>query len=181
MALTRGQIIDAAMAILRDYGLADLSMRRLARDLQVQPGALYWHIQNKQDLLTELAKDILAPVAQTSSLHDLALAIRAALLSVRDGAEVAALAHALDPEGPSPMLRIRALVLAQGFSGQRALWAADALINYIFGAVMQEQTRSGLARAGLLEGADDAADARFTCGLELLLAGMKHQAGQGHE
>ncbi|MDQ6741232.1 MAG: TetR family transcriptional regulator, partial [Actinomycetota bacterium] len=42
MSLSRQQIIDTALKILRDYGLADLSMRRLARDLGVQPGALYW-------------------------------------------------------------------------------------------------------------------------------------------
>jgi AcrR family transcriptional regulator len=45
MSLTRRQIVDAAMDILRNYGLGDLSMRRLARDLGVQPGALYWHVK----------------------------------------------------------------------------------------------------------------------------------------
>lgn len=173
MALTREQIVDAAMAILREYGLADLSMRRLARDLDVQPGALYWHVKNKQDLLTVLAGLILAPVAETASLRELALALRGALLSVRDGAEVVALAHALAPESPSPLLRVRQLLAGQGLTVPQQEWAADALIHYLLGAVTQEQTRAGLARAGLLAGPNGDAEAAFDFGLGVFLAGLK--------
>ncbi|MHA7268748.1 TetR/AcrR family transcriptional regulator C-terminal domain-containing protein [Arthrobacter sp. HLT1-20] len=172
MALTREQIVDAAMAILRDYGLGDLSMRRLARDLDVQPGALYWHIKNKQDLLTVLAGLILEPVGQAASLRGLALAIRRALLSVRDGAEVVALAHALAPDAPSPLRHLRQLIAGQGLSAAEEQWAADALIHFILGAATAEQTRAGLARAGLVDHPDHGADAAFAFGLELFLAGL---------
>src|SRR3954469_7069845 len=64
VALTRQKIEDAAMEILRSYGLADLSMRRLARDLGVQPGALYWHVKNKQELLGVRAGQFLAAVPE---------------------------------------------------------------------------------------------------------------------
>ncbi len=173
MALTREQIVDAAMAILREYGLADLSMRRLARDLEVQPGALYWHIKNKQDLLTVLAGLILEAVGRPASLRELALAIRGALLSVRDGAEVVALAHALAPEGPSPLLQVRQMLSGRGLSVQEEQWGADSLIHYILGAVTQEQTRAGLARAGLLDNMDDGAGAAFDFGLGVFLAGLE--------
>ena len=36
MALTKAQIVDTAYAIVRDHGLAGLSMRHLASELQVQ-------------------------------------------------------------------------------------------------------------------------------------------------
>ena len=49
--LRRGDVLDGAMAILDEYGLADLTMRRLATSLGVQPGALYWHFPTKEDLL----------------------------------------------------------------------------------------------------------------------------------
>ena len=62
MALSRDQVVDTAVEILRRYGLADLSMRRLARELGVAPGALYWHVTSKQELLVE--------VADTSVLDD---------------------------------------------------------------------------------------------------------------
>ncbi|WP_315914878.1 TetR family transcriptional regulator [Arthrobacter sp. lap29] len=173
MALTREQIVAAAMGILREYGLADLSMRRLARDLQVQPGALYWHIKNKQELLTVLAGMILDTVGEPASLRELAMAIRTALLSVRDGAEVVALAQVLVPHADSPLLAVRTLMTGQGMSAPADQWAAEALIHYIIGAVTQEQTRAGLVRAGLLEEPDHDADAAFDFGLRIFLAGLK--------
>ena len=51
MQLHKRDVVDAATAILDNYGIADLTMRRLARELDVSPGALYWHFTNKQQLL----------------------------------------------------------------------------------------------------------------------------------
>src|SRR5258708_1968452 len=36
-------------------------MRRLARELDVTPGALYWHFANKQQLLGAVADEVLRP------------------------------------------------------------------------------------------------------------------------
>ena len=66
MALDRDQVVDAAWHILQTYGLGDLSMRRLARELGVQPGALYWHVANKQELLTVLAERMVAPLESST-------------------------------------------------------------------------------------------------------------------
>ncbi|GEA88717.1 TetR family transcriptional regulator [Cellulomonas cellasea] len=60
MALSRVQVVAAALEILDEYGLGDLTMRRLATSLGVQPGALYWHVANKQALLAEVADAIVA-------------------------------------------------------------------------------------------------------------------------
>lgn len=67
MALDRDQVVDAAWHILQTYGLGDLSMRRLARELGVQPGALYWHVANKQELLAVLAQRMVAPLSMSST------------------------------------------------------------------------------------------------------------------
>ncbi|MDO5752671.1 TetR/AcrR family transcriptional regulator C-terminal domain-containing protein [Arthrobacter sp.] len=184
MALTREQVIDTAFSILRDYGIADLSMRRLARDLDVQPGALYWHVKNKQDLLGVLAVMILAPVkpqdldgagaaAVIESLRLASRQIRDALLAVRDGAEVVALTHTLAPQSLPALQRFTETLAAAGLSGRNPTWTGRALVNYILGSVTQEQTQSGLSQAGLLDSTArpvDDADA-FNFGLELLLAG----------
>jgi TetR/AcrR family tetracycline transcriptional repressor len=58
--LRRQDVLDGAIAILDEYGLADLTMRRLATSLHVQPGALYWHFPNKQTLLGAIADHILS-------------------------------------------------------------------------------------------------------------------------
>src|SRR4051812_46795577 len=57
---SRDDVVEAALRILDDYGLPDLTMRRLAASLDVQPSALYWHFPNKQALLAELADRIVA-------------------------------------------------------------------------------------------------------------------------
>ncbi|MGO4384255.1 TetR family transcriptional regulator [Specibacter sp. RAF43] len=179
MTLTREHVVDAAMTILREYGLADLSMRRLARDLGVQPGALYWHVKNKQDLLTVLSGRILAPVAEAeaTTVREVAVHIRAALLGVRDGAEVVALAHALAPETPTPLRRLAPLLADQGLTSRHAGWAASTLVHYILGSVTEEQTRAGLIRAGLLDAGESEATAAFGFGLDLFLAGLAGAAG----
>src|SRR5687768_3166484 len=64
MALSREQVVTTAVGLLRRYGLGDLSMRRLARELGVAPGALYWHVANKQELLVEVADVLLAEIPE---------------------------------------------------------------------------------------------------------------------
>lgn len=60
MQLNRDLILDTSLAILESYGLADLTMRRIAKTLDVAPGALYWHFPNKQALLGAVAGRICA-------------------------------------------------------------------------------------------------------------------------
>ena len=64
MQLHKRDVVDQATELLDYYGIADLTMRRLARELDVTPGALYWHFANKQELLGAVADRILAPVAR---------------------------------------------------------------------------------------------------------------------
>ncbi len=198
MSLSRQQIIDTALEILRDYGLADLSMRRLARDLGVQPGALYWHVKNKQELLGVLAERILQDVdapdspagpgrdASAGSIRRLAQEIRRALLQVRDGAEVVSLAQALDPQALAPVTALRGLLATGGLGELEASWGARAMTHYILGAVAEEQTQADLARAGLVArdaregsgaGADSQADQAFDFGVEMFLAGLADRTG----
>ncbi|MBD4209720.1 TetR family transcriptional regulator, partial [Xanthomonas citri pv. citri] len=49
--LTAQDVVDAAVGILQDFGMGDLSMRRVAAVLGVQASALYWHVPDKQSLL----------------------------------------------------------------------------------------------------------------------------------
>ena len=62
MQLSRDSITDTALGILAEFGLADVSMRRIASSLGVAPGALYWHVESKQELVAWMAEAILAPL-----------------------------------------------------------------------------------------------------------------------
>src|SRR4051795_6192169 len=49
--LDRATVLDAALAILDADGRGALTMRRLARELDVQAASLYTHVRSKDDLI----------------------------------------------------------------------------------------------------------------------------------
>lgn len=49
--LSRDRIVEAALRVIDDEGLGDLSMRRLAQELDVWPMALYRYFQDKEELV----------------------------------------------------------------------------------------------------------------------------------
>ncbi|HEX6836091.1 MAG TPA: helix-turn-helix domain-containing protein, partial [Polyangia bacterium] len=51
MALSREDVLAGAMRLLDEVGLDALTMRRLAEELDVQAGAIYYHFKDKQELL----------------------------------------------------------------------------------------------------------------------------------
>jgi TetR/AcrR family tetracycline transcriptional repressor len=176
MALSRTQIVDAAYAMLRQHGLPGLSMRRLAQDLGVQPGALYYHVASKQDLLAAVAERILSDSAQAISATDAAQAaadIRQALLPVRDSADVISFVQAFRPDTLVPLQRLRQL-FARQFPDQQARWAAQTLVHYVLGFVAEEQNHAELVRARILDGQPSAAESRdaFRFGVDAILHGL---------
>ena len=70
MSLTTHDIVAAGLEILDNYGLEDLSMRRLAQLLDVKASALYWHVANKQTLLAAMADEILGEEEQLTPTDD---------------------------------------------------------------------------------------------------------------
>jgi AcrR family transcriptional regulator len=183
MALSREHIVDAAMTILRSYGLASLSMRNLAKNLGVQPGALYWHVKSKQDLLVLLADRILATTpawtdqvgarSDRADARQAALDIRTALTSVKDGAEVVSVAQALNPRQLAPLQRLRD-TLPSNLTLRQAEWGARALTHYILGAVAEEQTHAELILAGVAASEESTAytTEAFIFGVDAFLRGL---------
>lgn len=192
MALTRTAVVDAAMALLDEYGLESLSMRRLATALEVQPGALYWHVRSKQDLLSSIAERIVAEVADDveapseggpgsrgpgAGARATAIAFREALLAHRNGAEIVTLAQAL-ADAPLPVRRRLDTQLREVLDPEQAAWTARAMSHYVLGAASEAQSRADLTRAGILDGTDGEEDLRaFLFGLDALLAGALSGAG----
>jgi len=179
-------VAGAALRILDDYGLPDLTMRRLAAALNVQPSALYWHFPNKQTLLADLADRIVAPAAAPRSadwaadLRAEAAALRDALLAYRDGAEVVASTLAI---GMGPTIaheRLATAISAGGFDDATARNAATALQHFILGHASHEQQRMQYDSIGVLaprpgESASEHDDptAEFTFGVDLIVAGLQ--------
>lgn len=189
--LDRERVVEAAMAILDEYGLADLTMRRLATSLGVAPGAMYWHFPNKQTLLGAIADRILAatdePVAATTwpeQISELAHRMRDALLSHRDGAELVSATYASRLTTSKGREKLVGAALRAGMPRAEAELTGYTLLYYILGHTVDEQSRMHMDSAGALT--DEAsplfetpdATARFDFGLQLFVGGVRHRLGE---
>ena len=184
MQLHKRDVVDAATAILDNYGIADLTMRRLGRELNVSPGALYWHFANKQQLLGAIADRILEPVGVVSGGWQERIAgvcgrLRDALLSHTDGAELVSASFAAGQS--QAMTRIVAdladAAADAAVNAAHAELAARTVVYYVLGFTADEQSRLQWDAAGAdLPDAqstltDDAGE-RFGFGLALLVDGI---------
>ena len=181
MALSREQVVGAAVDLLRRYGLGDLTMRRLARELGVAPGALYWHVANKQELLVEVADALLAEIPRpptdrpaAEALTGLAAAIREALARVPDAADVVGLAYAVEPGATRALRDLARLVHEAGAAASERDEVAALVVHHILGSVAAQQDR---ALAGQIEAdlpvPDATSEAKaFEVGLAVIVRGL---------
>ncbi|MBP3086125.1 TetR family transcriptional regulator [Mycolicibacterium fortuitum] len=185
MQLHKPDVVDAATAILDNYGIADLTMRRLARELNVSPGALYWHFANKQELLGAVADRILQPARTQSAttswpgqIHEICVALRDALLSHTDGAELVSSSFAA---GQSQLAMEIVAQLADaarraGVVSPDDELAARTVLYYVLGFTADEQSRLQWDAAGALVDEQSVltrdTSRQFAFGLQLLVDGL---------
>ncbi|WP_019182177.1 TetR/AcrR family transcriptional regulator C-terminal domain-containing protein [Microbacterium yannicii] len=183
---SRDDVAREALRILDEYGLPDLTMRRLAAALEVQPSALYWHFPSKQSLLAELSDRIVAPAPAPASagsdwgshLTTQAFALREALLSHRDGAEVVASTIALGLGATAARDRLSQAIAIGGFDDLTVRRATTTLLHFVLGHVSHEQQKMQFDSLGI-RGSDsadpskDTAEAEFAFGVGLLVTGLR--------
>lgn len=179
MRYHRGDVVAHAIAVLDEYGLESLTMRRLAAELGVQPSALYHHVPNKQTLLAAVADEILArgrrphrAQAWDSRVIELCTELRDAMLAYRDGADVVATAHTFGLGATTPDADIRQALRDGGLPEDLVDLGARALLHLVFGHTMEEQTALQAASAGAIDRAPGG-PADFEQALELVLDGLR--------
>ncbi|MGX7829306.1 TetR/AcrR family transcriptional regulator [Actinokineospora sp. 24-640] len=74
--LSRPRIRTVALSVVDSAGLAALSMRRLAEELGVRAPSLYTHYGTKDELLQDIADDIMAAVDTSAFPADWRLGLR---------------------------------------------------------------------------------------------------------
>nr|WP_221333728.1 TetR/AcrR family transcriptional regulator C-terminal domain-containing protein [Nocardia transvalensis] len=186
----RTDVVDGAIAILDQYGLADLTMRRLATSLHVQPGALYWHFPNKQALLGAVADRILAPLDEpvaaeewSAQVAELAHRLRSCLLAYRDGAELVSATYASRLTTSKGRERVAGALIRGGMTREEADLSAYTLLYYVLGETVDEQSRMQMDSAGALAEESSplyentTATDRFDFGLQLFVGGVRHLLG----
>ncbi|GGM33760.1 TetR/AcrR family transcriptional regulator [Dactylosporangium sucinum] len=167
-ALSRERIAEAAVELLDVAGEGGLTFRALSAQLRTGPGAIYWHVANKDELLAAATDAVLtdALTADTAALAGDAPgtpenAVRAVALGVFDaidahpwlGAQLARVASM------STTLRlfecIGRQVQALGVPENAQFDSASALLNYILGVAGQNAANArtqppGTSRADVL-------------------------------
>jgi AcrR family transcriptional regulator len=160
-SLSRESIIEASIELLDSSGEGGLTFRTLSERLATGPGALYWHIANKSDLLTAACDAIVARTMEaTPSGAKPKANLRALALGMFDAIDEhpwvgSALAQA---PGEMPMVRILERlgqqVRALGAEDDTQWAAVGALLNYILGVGGRNAANGQLARERGLDRSD---------------------------
>lgn len=157
-ALTREQIVRAALEILDTEGAAGLSMRRLGTRLGSGATSLYWHVAHKDELMELCVDEVLGEI-YVPEPQDTSWRIGASVLA--NGMCAALLRHpwvigqlGLRPTlGPNAMRmgnRMVVLFTAGGFTGLEVQHAAALLQAHAIGSATTEAAVSGsIQRSGV--------------------------------
>jgi len=164
-SLSREQIIEAAIELLDGSGEGGLTFRSLSERLATGPGAIYWHIANKSDLMTAacdtiIARTMNAPLTSGTRGATPEATIRLLALAMFDAIDAhpwvgSALTRA---PGQSPMVRIveriGQQIRALGVPEEKHWITVSALLNYILGVGGRNAANGQLARTQGLDRSD---------------------------
>ncbi|HSX16974.1 MAG TPA: TetR/AcrR family transcriptional regulator C-terminal domain-containing protein [Patescibacteria group bacterium] len=146
--LERQQIVQAALSLLDEVGYSGLTLRKLAAKLDVKAAALYWHFENKQDLIDAMAHSMIIGEFEAVTpkslewqelLADIARIHRSALKRYRDGAQIMAHANMAQSDMLEGMEFVLSQLHKQGFPPDLAMLGFFVVIRYTLGCVFEEQ------------------------------------------
>ncbi|MFE2569884.1 TetR/AcrR family transcriptional regulator [Streptomyces mirabilis] len=144
--LSRRRIVEAAIALLDSAGEGALTFRALAERLATGPGAIYWHVTGKDELLNAATDAVIAATMTTDTTSTAGTgaatpqeAIRTLALGVFDAIDAHPWIGTQLARAPSqsPLLRVfehlGRHVQTLGVPHPTQFTAASALLNYILG------------------------------------------------
>jgi AcrR family transcriptional regulator len=143
--LSRQRVLETAIKLADERGVAELTMRKLAKELGVEAMSLYNHVANKGDLLDGMVDLVFAEIAPPAAGGDWKGELRKRAVSTRE----ALLRHCWavgemegrTSHGPSN-LKVHDAVLgclrAAGFSVEMTVHAYSVQDAYIYGFALQQ-------------------------------------------
>ncbi len=157
-ALTRGRVIDAAVALTDDIGVDGLTIRRLATALGVKPMAIYHHVANKEAILDGMVDLVFSEIDLPPTDTDWRTAMRRRSASARAVLArhpwAAALMESRATPGPATLRHHDAVLgclRGGGLSIQLTAHAYALIDAYVYGFALQEASLPAT-------GGDDMAD-----------------------
>ena len=194
--ISREDIVQAAVEIVRAGGYEEMTIRSLAAELGVAPMSLYRHIRDKDDLLAEVVDRLLAPAWRPSAAEDdwQAWLIEAAaklrhFLVAQPAALHVYLSHPVaSPAAIERMNTMLDVLRRTGADEETARRAYGALHTYTIGFAALEASRAGWVPDSGQDSnrlacqlAAYTTTEQFIDGLRYLLEGIGRNAGTGPE
>jgi TetR/AcrR family transcriptional regulator, tetracycline repressor protein len=155
MKVNRDIVVRGGLKLLNQVGLERLTLRLLARELDIQAATLYWHFKSKEELIDEMATEVLAegakhlvPASKSADAdwaawaETFGIGLRKTLLAFRDGARMVAGTRLTDTRYMQTMERIAQKLIASGFTVREATILLSTIYDFTISVVMEEQSMS---------------------------------------
>jgi AcrR family transcriptional regulator len=150
MKVNRDIIVQAALRLLADTGLEDLTLRKLAHTLHIQAPTLYWHFKSKDALIDEMATLVLASGADQLMpgepsddwrvwVSTFGHGLRKTLLTHRDGGRMIAGTRLTNTLFQETAERIGGHLTQAGFTTRQAVTLLSAVYTFTVSFVIEEQ------------------------------------------
>lgn len=150
MKVNRDIIVQAALRLLDDTGLEDLTLRKLAQALDIQAPTLYWHFKSKDALIDEMATLVLASGAGNLVPREpsddwrvwvstFGQGLRRTLLAYRDGGRMIAGTRLTNTLFQETVERISGHLTQAGFTTRQAVTLLSAVYTFTVSFVVEEQ------------------------------------------
>ncbi|MGK5112415.1 MULTISPECIES: TetR/AcrR family transcriptional regulator C-terminal domain-containing protein [unclassified Geodermatophilus] len=176
--VTREAVVDAALALLAEGGLEAVSFRRIAARLGVAGPTLYWHVDNKRQLMDLMAEELLRRAGVDHAgpapgqpwwewLRADAERMFDALVATRDAPRVLA-GNRPSRDSLASIDRALAVLVDAGLAPGDAQHALFALGSYVLGSAIEWQAEAERSAGQPLPTKDDA---ELTALREEILAG----------
>lgn len=145
------RIIEESLNLLREDGLANITLRKLADRVNMRAPALYWYFKSKEELVDFMAEAILQkefkklePKNSSETWQEWLTShmehLRRAMLRYSDGARVVAGAHLYPAVSLGDLLEAGIVSLhAEGVDLKRARRIVWTAVTFTFGYVIEEQ------------------------------------------
>jgi TetR/AcrR family transcriptional regulator, tetracycline repressor protein len=154
MKVNRDIVVRGGLKLLNEVGLERLTLRLLARELDIQAATLYWHFKSKEALIDEMATEVLAEGAKhlvpagksgadwSTWAAAFGMGLRKTLLAYRDGARMVAGTRLTDTRYMQTAERIAQELIASGFTLRQAAILLSTIYDFTISVVMEEQSMS---------------------------------------
>jgi AcrR family transcriptional regulator len=134
--LSEDAVVDAALAVAKKEGLAAVTMRRVAAELDTGPASLYVYVRNRDELLRAMLDRVGASIPRVepdpkrwrAQLYDLLDAFRVALEEHPGLATVLPGVPVVTDASLGSIENLLGLLVAGGIAPQDAAWACDILM-----------------------------------------------------